>query len=241
MPSRNISATESVKTSRPTCRRFHLSELPHETAPSPSRASRSNVCEIAEHAWRHARSRRQRAQGWRPGPRYRAADRRRDGRHVWAERYDRDLDDIFVIQDEISHSIVHALKLKLLPQEKKAIEQRGTTNVEAYKLYLMARQYWVTGNYGDVRRDQRVMRIVKQGGRARPLLRPGLGAAGDGAVQSALCFWMRGRGRGCRRPHRPRDRCGDRRGPLPNGPPPRGTRAICRGRRRDAEGAAARP
>jgi adenylate cyclase len=81
------------------------------------------------------------------------------GEHLWAERYDRDLTDIFAIQDEISHSIVNTLKLKLLPDEKKAIEQRGTSNAEAYKLFLLARQYWVTGNYGDVRRDQRVMRI----------------------------------------------------------------------------------
>ena len=48
------------------------------------------------------------------------------GAHVWAERYDRDLDDIFAIQDEISHSIVDALKLKLLPEEREAIESRGT-------------------------------------------------------------------------------------------------------------------
>jgi Flp pilus assembly protein TadB len=67
------------------------------------------------------------------------------GDHVWADRFDRDLDDIFAIQDEISKAIVAALKVKLLPEEKKAIEQRGTTNVEAYKLYLLARQYWVTG------------------------------------------------------------------------------------------------
>jgi adenylate cyclase len=81
------------------------------------------------------------------------------GDHVWADRYDRDLDDIFAIQDEISKAIVAALKVKLLPEEKKAIEQRGTTNVEAYKLYLLARQYWVTGNLGDPRREERVMRI----------------------------------------------------------------------------------
>jgi adenylate cyclase len=81
------------------------------------------------------------------------------GGHVWAERFDRDLTDIFEIQDEISRSIVDALKVKLLPQEKKAIEQRGTTNVEAYKLYLLARQYWVTGNHGDPRREERAMRI----------------------------------------------------------------------------------
>jgi adenylate cyclase len=84
------------------------------------------------------------------------------GGHVWADRYDRDLDDIFAIQDEISKSIVAALKVKLLPEEKKAIAQRGTTNVEAYKLYLLARQYWATGNHGDPRREERVMRICSR-------------------------------------------------------------------------------
>lgn len=84
------------------------------------------------------------------------------GDHVWAERYDRDLTDIFAIQDEISKAIVAALKLKLLPEEKKAIEQRGTTSAEAYQLYLMARNYWVSGNYGDIRREQRVIRICRR-------------------------------------------------------------------------------
>jgi adenylate cyclase len=66
--------------------------------------------------------------------------------HVWAERYDRDLNDIFALQDEISEAVVAALKLKLLPAEKIAIEQRSTSNPEAYKLYLMARKYNTTGN-----------------------------------------------------------------------------------------------
>jgi len=83
----------------------------------------------------------------------------RTGGHVWAERFDRDLTDIFSIQDEISKAIVAALKLKLLPEEKKAIEQRGTSNPEAYNLYLLARRYWLTGNSGDLRREERVMRI----------------------------------------------------------------------------------
>ncbi len=86
----------------------------------------------------------------------------RTGGHVWAERYDRDLNDIFAIQDEISEAIVAALKLKLLPEEKKAIEQRGTTSAEAYNLYLMARKYWVAGNYGDVRREERVIRLCNR-------------------------------------------------------------------------------
>jgi adenylate cyclase len=66
--------------------------------------------------------------------------------HVWAERYDRDLNDIFALQDEISEAIVAALKLKLMPSEKKAIEQRSTTNPQAYKLYLMARQFSLMAN-----------------------------------------------------------------------------------------------
>jgi adenylate cyclase len=86
----------------------------------------------------------------------------RTGGHVWADRYDRDLTDIFTIQDEISQAIVRALKLRLLPEEKKAIEKRGTSNPEAYNLYLLARQYWVTGNHGDVRREERVMRICSR-------------------------------------------------------------------------------
>ncbi len=61
--------------------------------------------------------------------------------HVWAERYDRDLSDIFALQDEISQAIVKALRLKLLPEEKRAIEERGTESVEAYDKYLRARPF----------------------------------------------------------------------------------------------------
>ena len=86
----------------------------------------------------------------------------RTGGHVWADRYDRDLTDIFSIQDEISKAIVAALKLKLLPEEKEAIEKRGTSSPEAYNLYLLARQYWLTGNIGDLRREERVMRICSR-------------------------------------------------------------------------------
>jgi adenylate cyclase len=67
------------------------------------------------------------------------------GNHLWAERYDRDLNDIFALQDEISQAIVAALKLKLLPEEKRAIGARSTTNLEAYEVYLMARQLAMSG------------------------------------------------------------------------------------------------
>ncbi|HWU92249.1 MAG TPA: TIR domain-containing protein [Sphingomicrobium sp.] len=84
------------------------------------------------------------------------------GGHVWADRYDRDLTDIFAIQDEISKAIVAALRVKLLPAEKKAIEARGTSSVEAYNLYLMARQQWTDGSLGDVRRQETIVRICTQ-------------------------------------------------------------------------------
>src|SRR5215213_2924193 len=85
-----------------------------------------------------------------------------NGGHLWAERYDRDLTDIFAIQDEISHAIVAALRLKLLPEEKKAIENRGTASADAYNLYLKARQHWIGGVYGDVGKDQAIVRLCKQ-------------------------------------------------------------------------------
>jgi len=84
------------------------------------------------------------------------------GDHVWADRFDRELDDIFAIQDEISKAIVAALRVKLLPEEKKAIESRGTSSVDAYNLYLMARQQWISGTYGDARCAQAIVRICKQ-------------------------------------------------------------------------------
>ena len=88
-------------------------------------------------------------------------DAANDG-HVWAERYDRDLNDIFAIQDEISHAIVDALKVKLLPEEKKAIEQHGTENVDAYNLFLMARQTYATGYEADSRRLDAIIRMCRR-------------------------------------------------------------------------------
>jgi adenylate cyclase len=85
-----------------------------------------------------------------------------NGQQLWAERFDRDLTDIFAIQDEISKAIVSALQLTLLPKEKKAIEHRGTSNPDAYNLYLLARQRWISGNEGDRRRDELVVRICQQ-------------------------------------------------------------------------------
>jgi adenylate cyclase len=65
----------------------------------------------------------------------------KDGGHLWADRYDRDLTDIFAIQDEITRTIVDQLKVKLLPEERNAIGRAPTDNLEAYAYYLRGRQF----------------------------------------------------------------------------------------------------
>jgi len=65
-----------------------------------------------------------------------------DGYHLWSERFDRDLSDVFAIQDEISLAIVDKLKVKLLGDEKEKMLRRYTQNLEAYDLYLKGRYHW---------------------------------------------------------------------------------------------------
>lgn len=65
----------------------------------------------------------------------------KDGVHLWADRYDRDLTDIFAIQDEITTTIVAQLKVKLLPEEKRIVGQAPTENIDAYTFYLRGRQF----------------------------------------------------------------------------------------------------
>jgi serine/threonine protein kinase/Flp pilus assembly protein TadD len=59
-----------------------------------------------------------------------------DGYHLWSQRFDREMEDIFAIQDEISLAIVNKLKLELLGDEKSKLTKRYTENTEAYNLYL---------------------------------------------------------------------------------------------------------
>jgi adenylate cyclase len=68
-----------------------------------------------------------------------------NGGHLWAERYDRDLTDVFAVQDEITRMIVDQLRVRLLPQERAAIERSPTSDVEAYSQYLRARQIFHSG------------------------------------------------------------------------------------------------
>ena len=78
-----------------------------------------------------------------------------DGGHVWAERFDRDLTDIFAIQDEITHAIVEQLKVKLRPQERESIGRIPTENIEAYTYYLKGRDFLN-------RRSKRYLQLARQ-------------------------------------------------------------------------------
>jgi adenylate cyclase len=62
-----------------------------------------------------------------------------DGGHLWAERFDRELTDIFATQDEVVQKIVGALAVKLTRGEEERLRRRGTNNVEAYEFWLRAR------------------------------------------------------------------------------------------------------
>jgi TolB-like protein/Flp pilus assembly protein TadD len=64
------------------------------------------------------------------------------GHHLWSQTYDRELNDIFAIQEEISRSITDALKIELGTQASDALAAHATANIEAYNLFLQARHFW---------------------------------------------------------------------------------------------------
>jgi non-specific serine/threonine protein kinase len=63
-----------------------------------------------------------------------------DGYHLWSDRFDRELEDIFAIQDEIALAVVKALELTLSPREKESLKQQRAADFEAYDLYLRGRR-----------------------------------------------------------------------------------------------------
>jgi len=64
------------------------------------------------------------------------------GYHLWSEKYERKLADIFTVQDEISLAIVEKLEIKVLGKEKIRLTKRHTENIQAYNLYLKVRYFW---------------------------------------------------------------------------------------------------
>jgi non-specific serine/threonine protein kinase len=72
------------------------------------------------------------------------------GHTVWAERYDREMHDVFALQDEIARSIARALRIKLSPQEEAAIARKPVANPEAYDYYLRGRRFFRRGTKKDM-------------------------------------------------------------------------------------------
>jgi serine/threonine protein kinase/Tfp pilus assembly protein PilF len=77
-----------------------------------------------------------------------------DGYQLWSERFDRDLDDVFAIQDEISLTIVSKLRVNLLGHEREALLKRPTHQVVLYDLYLLGRYHWNRFTEEDARKCQ---------------------------------------------------------------------------------------
>ncbi|SJM33109.1 adenylate/guanylate cyclase domain-containing protein [Mesorhizobium delmotii] len=82
----------------------------------------------------------------------------KDGTHLWADRHDRDLTEIFSMQDEITKKIVEQLKVNLLPHETKAIETAPTQNIDAYNYYLRGRHLYHLHTQQHVLLAQRMFR-----------------------------------------------------------------------------------
>jgi serine/threonine protein kinase/Tfp pilus assembly protein PilF len=73
-----------------------------------------------------------------------------DGSHIWSEKFDRTLEDILIIQDEISLLLVQKLKIELMEDEKNKMREHGTDNLEAYNLYLLGKFYAIKNSKADI-------------------------------------------------------------------------------------------
>jgi non-specific serine/threonine protein kinase len=79
-----------------------------------------------------------------------------DGFNLWSDSYDRELEDVFVIQDEISHAIVEALQLTLAPEEEKLMQAGRSTDIRGYDYYLRGRGYFRRRTREDIESARRM-------------------------------------------------------------------------------------
>jgi len=85
----------------------------------------------------------------------------RNDTHVWAEQYDRGLNDVFAVQSEIAQTVARQLKSKVSSAEKAAIEARPTRDLEAYKLYLQAKDLTLVSSPDIPATGERMVRAVE--------------------------------------------------------------------------------
>ena len=87
-----------------------------------------------------------------------------DGSQIWGAQYQRKLDDLFTIEQEISQEICEHLRLKLNEEEKERLAKRYTENAAAYQAYLKGRYYW---NQRTARALKKAIRELRRGDQAR--------------------------------------------------------------------------
>jgi TolB-like protein/Flp pilus assembly protein TadD len=108
----------------------------------------------------------------------------RTGHGVWAERFDRTLEDVFEVQDEIARSITQALRITLTPQEERAIARKPTDNAEAYDCFLRGRSYSLRLTRADL---EFAMQMYEQA----IALDPGFALAyAETAIACAEIYWI---------------------------------------------------
>ena len=100
------------------------------------------------------------------------------GAHVWADRFDRDLTDIFAVQDELTQEIIAALKLKLTSEQKGRLSRKTTIDVEAYNLFLRGR-------------EQALLQTKSSNAEARALLERAIAISPDFAAAYAYIAFTR--------------------------------------------------
>lgn len=110
-----------------------------------------------------------------------------DGYHLWSEKYDRKMEDIFAIQDEISLVIIDKLKLKLLKEEKATFIKRYTDDLEAYDLYLKGRYFWNRRYEGGL---QRGLEYFNQTIKKDPSYAPSYAGIADSLSILGLFAWL---------------------------------------------------
>jgi len=105
-------------------------------------------------------------------------------RHLWSETYDRELKDVFAVQDEIARNIVQALELSLTPVQQRSIQKRATTLVmEAYDYYLRGRYYFERGEWNHaLRMFEKAIELDEN---------YGLAWAGAADCHSWKCLWLK--------------------------------------------------
>ena len=109
-----------------------------------------------------------------------------DGFDLWAEKFDREPGDIFVVQDEIAVAIARALQLRLTGMDREVVQRRGTTNPEAYEEFIKGRfHYWYRNTAADVKAAERHFRAALE-------LDPSYAQAWLGMADVYNMLWVRG-------------------------------------------------